>query len=320
MLSKANIKYFPFCPGIPWKFKNGKYVIPTLDKTSWDRLLNNRNPVVLCFGGLIESVVSLSILEALNNNLINKNLNWCGDQRFNQLVYLNGLASTELNLSEDIVFKYPLPIFLDKEKFAYFNCLNNYIDVYSISKSSYYYDKRPIFQQIFEKSCLEWNNFFPKFRRLAEPIEFRNFERSKRFNFKKPFILLIPDKTGWSDHNFSYLGWKIHDIRSFSAIISNLGFNLVIMSPQIHKYQAIKALHLKPNLEHLIWLLSKAKVILSEDIDILLLGLLTSSAKIISLNTSAEFSLIKNKNFVKAENKIIELNKINVLDVCERMK
>src|SRR5690554_1839294 len=127
---KFSVRYFPFTPGIPWSIKNGRYIIPKINRIAWDKAVDGRDFNVVAYGGLFESFFSLSIIEALHFIHPEKKIYWSGHNQFNYLCSSQGIAKIN-KFDETLIKKYPCPIFLDKEKFVYFNCLNNYIDVYS---------------------------------------------------------------------------------------------------------------------------------------------------------------------------------------------
>src|SRR5690554_6700310 len=91
-MASFSIKNFPWAPGLSWKIKNGKYVVPELPFELFSKSLKNKDVVVCSFGGLVESFYSLSILELLNNNLIGNKLYWAGNSEYQNLLKLNGLA------------------------------------------------------------------------------------------------------------------------------------------------------------------------------------------------------------------------------------
>ena len=66
MKSKYSTKYFPFSPGIPWKIKNNKYVVPEITTDTWKDTLKDRDIVILSHGGLLESFFSLYFVAAIN--------------------------------------------------------------------------------------------------------------------------------------------------------------------------------------------------------------------------------------------------------------
>jgi hypothetical protein len=292
-----SIKYFPFAPAIPWRIKNGKYIIRKIDSVSWNKALDNKEVVIAGFGGLLESFMSLTILETINNLAPNKKLHWIGDGRFNYIVRSNGLANIlniDINLKE-----YTTPLFMDKSKFVFFNYLNNYLSVFTYYNKFGYYDQRAATRQIFENSLVDWNiSYVPKIRHQITISEFENWAKRNKFFLNKPFVLIMPDHTGWSDHKNNCLKWSSQQVKSLAAMLYQHGIELVLCTQNEFQYYGMK-LHLLPmRLDYILHILPFAKAVMASDIDILLISLLISKAKIISLKQEGEFSLTKNKKFI----------------------
>src|SRR3990167_86537 len=117
----VNRKYFPFAPGVPWKIKNGKYIVPALSMDAWHRALHGKEIVVVAYGGFIESFVSLCFLEIVNYLSPGKKLFWLGNNRFASLVEVNGLAQIcESDVSKETFANYPVPLFMDRDYYYFF--------------------------------------------------------------------------------------------------------------------------------------------------------------------------------------------------------
>lgn len=319
------VEYFPFSPGIPWKLKDN-YILSRLDGANFSRVLTNRDPIFLCYGGLFETYFCLSILEALNFIYPSKKMYWCGDQKYNQLAYLNGLsalAPADITLSESQIVKYPAPLFLAKEKFIYFNCLFNYIDIYDVFGKFVKKSIRPISEQVFQNSLLDWNiNFIPKMRNIREPIEIRKWRETRKINVDRPFILIFPDYLGYSEHNTSCLQWNIQQVKSFVSMVSQIGLGVIIVTSNIYRYHGIKAVVTdEKNFENLIYLIQKAKFLLAEELDIILLRMLLSkNSKIISRTQYDEFGLKRNQIFLGTNHELITKKELNPFDVFLEIK
>ena len=318
---RINIKYFPFSPGIAWKVKNGKYIIPKLDQISWNRALENREVVLVCHGGLFESFFSLSILEALNSIRPDKKLYWCGDSRFDLIYSLNNLAKKSLiNIDEETLENYPTPLFLDKNKYVYFNCLSNYINISTYYGRYAYDDQKAVVKQIFRNSLLEWDKkYIPKLRK-KESIEFDKWVKLTKFKINQPYALILPERTGWSDHSNSCLSWNVSQVKSVVSILKQSNIQPVIISPYASRYYDVTTFTLLNKLEFLFNLIPSAKIVLSEDVDILLLAMMISNSKIISQKQKREFALGKNKKFLNVDNEIVEKNNLLPIDVYMELK
>src|SRR6266581_2892356 len=295
-----SINYFPFLPGIPLQV-NGN-IKRELDADSWNRLLENRNPIITCFGGLWESYLSLSYVEALNRFYPSKQLYINTDQKFNKLIELNNIAKPIQLISSDLIKNYPVPLFFNDGNDTFFNCLYNYLYSIDIAKKSKpHKNYGPIAKQLFRNSFLPWDiNFIPKLRKLQEPIEFIKWKESKRFNIDKPYILIFPDKTDLSIHSFSELGWSIPQIKSFVSMCAGSGINSVIITKNIGRYTGINSLVIEPKIEQILYLIEKCSYRLSEEVDFLLLALTHSkNATVIGRLNKKQYSLKSNQKFLQ---------------------
>lgn len=317
-----SVCYFPFCPGIPWQLNSSRVVQPTLNSEIWSKAVNDKNPIITCFGGLFETFFALSYAEALNKLIPTKKLIFNGNSTFNKLISLNGLATSGNLISKSEIEQYPLPLFFDQENNVYFNCLFNYLKIYNNINVYAYKNLKALSKQIFINSCLPWNiNYIPKLRNLIEPPEFAKWKLSKKFNIDKPFVLIFPDKTGLSEHPQSALKWSINDIKSFISMTYGSGMESVIVTKNIGRYTGINSLVIEPNLEHIFYLIEKCGVILAEEIDFLLISLMISkNATVVSRKNKYQYSIKSNKKFYKTDIKIIESKKLIPFEVYKAIK
>lgn len=305
------IKYFPFAPGIPWNMK-GPFLDPTLNVNIWGNILQNRNAVVVVHGGLIESFVSLIYLEIINHLAPNKKIYWYGDSKFHQLIWLNGLASIcATEISPDILSKFPVPIFLDKKEFFYYNVLNNYLNIKTIRGTFSYKNKKPILEQLFKNTTLaNWNiSYIPQIRKNINFIELKAWAKINNFSFTQPYVCIFPDR-GVSIHPESFLGLTITQIKSLAAILKQAGVTLICFTQDINKYHN-SVYALPPKIDYILYMLPKAKTILSEEVDYLLLGGMVSNAKIIGKNYKHYLNLEKNMKFIERNNVIYSCKELN---------
>jgi len=296
--SPISIKYFPFAPGIPWEIKYGKYISPKVSGSIIRSLLSDKDIVVVAYGGLLESFFSLSILETMNYMLPGNNLFWCGNSEFYPLVKYNGLAKTTSIMDQKTLRCFPTPIFFDKNNRAYFNCLVNYMEYRAYYDEPGFFDKRSVITQIVEKSTVPWDNrFIPNLRYLEKNI--KAFLKKGR----APYILIFPDRTGTSQHDIECLNWNTRQIRSFVTMLQpEFKPVLVVKDPSL--YYNINAEIIPFTLENVFSLITKSYAVLSKDIDILLLSLALSKAKIISLPTEKAYSFGKSVSFLMNNNDI----------------
>lgn len=311
---KDQIIYFPFAPGLPYKVRRGRYIIPKIDADSWNRIFHNRQVIILSHGGFFETLFSFSMVEAISQLKIKQKIKWFGNDSFDQIRQINGLAKkSDLEIEPEVFSKFPVPIFFDKKDNLFVNCLNNYRKVFSYVGEFRYNDKRAATQQIFQNMMIDWSPlYFPKLQQDC-PESLLKLAKLRRVDLERPYILLIPDHTGWSDHEVCCLNWSINEIRSFAAMVRGSDYSLVILSPHPEKYHGIKAFIPPFQLNYLLYLLGHTKVLLAREIDFMLSVLVMGNAKIISLETTDEFKIEKNKKFLKADNDVTVLRDLSPL-------
>ena len=301
----------------------GKYVIPEVKGVVLDNCLQNKDIVVVCFGGLIEAFFSLSLLEIYNYHKPGRKMYWSGDKCFLPLIKMNGLTRGLFDeIDQSVVDRFPTPLFLDKDRRAYFNCLVNYINVKSYYGKKGYEDKRPAIQKITEKALSPWEpRFLPKIRSsniLPTALE-RRLSLGK-VNLDRPFALIIPNRTGLSMHQERGLAWNMSQIRAFCTVAHHKGVKPIIMSNERGFYSK-EALVLPLSIEFLIHILPKASAVLSEDMDFLLMANVISHGTIISKPIKGSLSTLDNNIFMERDNVIYtreELTPAKAVDLIVR--
>jgi hypothetical protein len=281
----SNTMYFPFTPGIQWKVNNG-FLQPKVKISVLDRMLYEKDITVICYGGFIEALCSLTILETINRLFPSASLYWEGSLDYKPLIDQNGLAKiTKDFLGEDELTKYPLPLFFNLEENAYFNCLNNYLILHDIAQTKKFKKRKNIIRQITDNNLVEWNSrYLPQFRLLKE----YSHDIEKKLvvggvNPNKFFVLLVPDKSSFSIHDRDWLKWDIRRIKSFNAMLKSIGVPLVIATNEVGKYYEFPCV-VPLDVSNMIYLLKTSSVVLSRDIDYLMGGFMMGSAAISTWN------------------------------------
>lgn len=318
---KSNVKFFPFSPGIPWKIKSGKYVIPEMSSPLWQSVTKDKDITVVCNGGLLESFFSCTILETLNYVSPKSTLYWAGDSKFLSIIEVNGLAkkhnSSEL-LTQNVVSGFPVPLFLDKQNNVYFNCLNNYIKVFTYYNKLGYLDKRPSFLQIFQNSLMPWNmQFIPKLRNIPS-VEFDNWMKLSRLQ-NKSFVLLVPEITGCSQHSEICLDLEPVKIKALAAMLFQKNIATIVMTNSYSKYLDPQLQVAPFNLKLFLYLAQKAKAVLSGEADFLLISNAISRAKIISFPLKDHLSLDKNNRMLERDNTIYSSKELSPLIIFNKV-
>lgn len=318
-MSKLSIKFFPFSPGIPWNLKKGKYIIPDVPYKLLNSKLKNKNITTISFNGLFESYYSLSVFEMLNRKMPGQSLFWAGNSKFQTLVHRQGLAKiSPYNLKEDIIERFPTPIFFDKEDGAYFNVLNNYRYVYTYRRRFSYHNQKAALSQILPNLLVQWDDaFFPKFRNYYKcPSDLKSMLKARAVDLQKFFVLIIPNKLKDSSADFDCLKWSHVEFNSLISMLNHSKITPIVISERgnIHLQNA-KTIPF--NLDHILYLMSRSKAIVSASPDFQLMSLGNPNIKLISLNNSGEFSIKKNAKYLNSKNRILIKDKLDPVEVWD---
>ena len=307
---KISTRYFPFCQGVGWKIKGGKYIIPEINLDVWNKIIFDKNIIVVAYGGFIESYFSLCYLEMLNYIAPKNKIFWSGNSKFNSLISLNGIGKI-LDFPKKVLSKYPVPIFMDDDKNVYFNCLNNYLTVRPYYGGKGYSDKSPILKQLWRNSMTPWNNqYLPKFRRSNFPnTDFLQWSKITKFDLNRPYVCLIQN-LNWSEHTYSSLHWSDTQIKGFAAMLRQKGISTLVISNDIGKFYGSSVHCIVPKSDLIIHAIANAKAILSEEADFILIAKILSGAKIITAPATRKLSLVSNGKFLNnVQDKNIFLSK-----------
>lgn len=117
---------YPFCPGIPWSFRD-ELLVSKINPNHWHRIVAPNNFSIICYGTYMESLFSLYFFEHISKLYPDKRLTWIGDSNFSKIVGYNGVSRYEHSyFEEDLMKMYPAPLIIDREnQETYFNILFN---------------------------------------------------------------------------------------------------------------------------------------------------------------------------------------------------
>lgn len=263
-------KIFPFAPGVTWDV-NG-YVKPKLDYKSFNKLIENKNIVLLCFGGIFESYFSLSILEAYRHIGLNNRLYYKTYSKYNIIYKMNELSSEfKYSIGDKFHTRYTTPLFNDNSGNAYANVLNDYLFYKNFRYKGKFRRKSSVLSQMFDNSLLDWDSYYPVIRNDGR---FDNWCRINKFDYKTPFVCIFPEKTGNSIHKSDFLGWSVGMTREFSSMVKTHA-NVIICTNHPERYHGTGAFIVKPdNIDIIIGLIVRCSFVLSNEADYLLIGLL----------------------------------------------
>lgn len=298
-------RVFPFCPGIAWKIKDNKFVRPSQKLDSYMHLINKKDLVVTAYGELLESVMSLSLLEMLNHITPESKLYWSGDTKYQELIKWQGLAQMGPSLPDNVRHLYPTPIFQDRNNRTYFNCLHNYKNLISWDKLSSDVTNKILPAQIFQNSCVGWNvKYLPQFRNFIESPEFFDWQRRSKFDPRRPSILIIPDD-GYSIHTEAKhrtLDWFPVDVKRLADLTFGSGLQILVLTHRPERYYHSNINLIPTKLNCIFSILKQVKYIMSRRIDWLIMGLMYSNATIISHPQIYDSNLINMREYFGKSN------------------
>ncbi len=314
--NRFSYKVFPFAPGLVWKVEEENFIIPQLQFNQLSPHLKDKEFIILCDGGFLETFFSLSILEMLNIYfpLQKKYLS----SKFSSLAVANGIAKPiDKCIPDETLRRYTTPLFFDRDNRAYFNCLYNYRYRQPFLGGKNKRDYRPVIRQICEKVLIPWNlDYLPRFRNLNSNHINNSFKLAK-MHTNQPYVLIIPERTSFSQYKNAGLRWNPSQVKSLAAMLKQqLSWNTVILSNCPESYRDSPALVLPFSIENYLILAQTSSVILSEDIDYILTGLVLSKGLVICRNQCGDLGIRKNTRYLKQyDRQFLTYRRMQPLDV-----
>lgn len=298
MKARINIKYFPFTPGLPWKMCN-KFVCPRMPMSLLLPRLENKNVTAIAYGGLFETFCSLYILETINELSPSSNLYWEGDLKYKDIINYNGLAKISKNImGKDIYLKYPTPMFLDNDNNCYFNCLYNYKKMISYDLINIKANINPMIKQLVNNNLIGYNDkYIPKLRLLNNcKKELETKMMLSKISLDKFFVLIFPEHSKFTIHNKDCLKWNASKVKSLVSLLKQNNIQSIIMTDYPGKYYEFSNV-LPMRFDYILYLLNKANVVISSDIDYLLIGIMYGAA-VASHKYKKMYRIYKNSDYI----------------------
>jgi hypothetical protein len=312
---KYKSKFFPFSPGIPWKMSNGKYIVPEIDFETWHKVLDGREVIIAAFGGLLESFFSLCAAEALVSFDTSHKIYWLGNSEHSFFVRAQGLCKiSPVQLTSEMLKQYPVPLFLDNGGNAYLNILNNYIVRKSYWGKYPEVVKAPVLEQISSNIMIPWRDYVPKLRNLGTEF-FEELRNTGRVRQTSKIISIILSNT-----NRDILKWNVQNVKEFSQLVSNKGWKVVVFTNNVNAFYGTNILAVEYNLRNILQIIKKSWIVLSNDIDWLLISIAVSDTKVISKHIDNQWNLFKNAEFIGVNNDIFtdrHISPIDAFGICE---
>lgn len=304
-MKSISIKYLPWSPGIPWKTKGGRYLIPELSINLLHSALKGKDIAIVGFEGFLESFYSLSLLEILNNQMLSNKKYWIGNDKYYSLLSANGLAKPMVGVFKSDLERFTTPIFFDKNNRVYFNYLNNYINVKTYYLTGGYTNNKSAVQQIINNCTIpNVNIIVPKIRYNEDIGNFDDLFKSHRIDLSRPYILFIPDKTSLSNHDQSFIDWNEYQNKSFITLAVRLGLQVIVLTEGPQKYWGMNAKIIPMSVEIFMTLAPKAKFIISKDVDYSIIACSFGKPKIIANYIKGCLNIVKNNNVIGQESVI----------------
>ena len=310
-------KFFPFSAGIPWTLKRGKYINPYMDSQTWHDVLDGKNIIVTAFGGILESFFSLSVAEGIKSFDPDHELFWLGNQEFHPFVRAQGLCKvSNIDLTQERLQDYPVPVFFDLDNNAYFNVLNNYL----IQKAYWGLYPEPVttpaLEQIFSNAMIPWQGYFPQLRQLGSEM-YDDLCKQGRIKPKSRIITIVLDDESKSD----VLDWSVQNIKEFYQLALTKGFKVVVFTNNVNSFYGTKIIPQVYNLRNILQVLKNSWLVMSNDVEWLLVSMMVSDAKIISKNVDGPFDLFKNSEFIQVQNDIFTdiewVSPVDAFTICK---
>lgn len=297
---------FPFAPGIPWRVKDKKFVMSHMQKGFWEKTVSHKSFCIVCFSGIFETIFALSFIEYLRLAFPDSKIEYCGN--YSDIVYRHGIAQITTRVTEDILLKYPTPVFFDKNNTAYLNIAINYKGYKSIDGIGFKSRNESLVCQLCDNTLL-LKSLDIKPKLVFSAAKFDSWKTLHKFD-KGKYILFVL-KSARAIHDCDMLGMDMRSIREFAAIVKPMGYKVVVLGEaSVDPGYAILS---RFDLDIFFALVKDAKFVLSHHIDFLLSAMLLSNATIIGKKNDTEhYNLIKNYKKVDVINEVIEAESVDI--------
>ena len=303
---------FEFSHDIAWK-ADKLYILPEVNPDVLFREIEGKILNLVCYGGLLESFFSLCLLEYFHLVYPTREVYWSGNEKYHSLLEMSGLGKISTSiLTKHMLIDYPVPLFFDKQNFAYFNLLNNYVIRPNIFLQFPKHRIEILLKQIFENFLIKpWSrDYIPKLRNFTYSDTFNKWINLNRIYLNKPYVLIIPDNTNFSIHKKTEcLNWSDYEIKAFAAILRQEDVPLIVCTDRAIGYG--NNIYTAPiDLNFILPLIINSSAILSKDLDFLILSLFLSKAKLFFKcfeTRPNEFDMFKHAKFIGARNEIHSL-------------
>jgi len=290
--SKKNAKghkaiIYPFAPKIPWGFKRNGVLNPKINIEILNSIINESKEIrLLSFAGPMESFFSRIYSGAFKG--YEKDIYFCGN--FEEM---NNLKKGVF--SNNLLDKYPAPIFLDKSGIVYINYLYQYLNWRGVSSIKIEKRKEYLWEQLV----------------FNLPFEY-NFECIRSKNKGK--ILIIDG--GDSYFNIDFLKWSLNQIKEFISIMTMRNFKVEIYTKRKYYFYGTRAIVKDISNKDILESLKSSEIVISREIDWLMIGLYYGVA-VFGISYGI-YDLIKNSEKMNSYSFVYtKEKKLQVMEVCD---
>jgi hypothetical protein len=256
---KSNFKYFPFCPGVPWKIFSGA-VIPSIELEAWKDLVSGKDITVVCFGYIFETLLSCLALQRISAIESESKRFWKGNEKFAPII--NEYAQlSQVTITEELLENYPVPLFLDKELKPYVNLKFNIPIAKRYDGKKSIQSKYIIAKQILRNSLLDYDEY----------------KLNKRIRREK-VVTIIMESENTNPRYPKTLNWVPQHVKELSAMLSPIGFKVILVTRDARPYYGTKISVIKPDsYQEIIKAIQKSFLVLSSELDWILSTLILAN-------------------------------------------
>jgi len=193
------VRFYKFCPGIPWKVKN-KVLVPSVNRDIWKELIITKPTTAICPGYFFEALFVPLFQKVLNQYGV-KIQRWIIPSYYTDLLKLFNIKNETIDERKDFfkefvrvyrtIHLFPSPIFMDRENNLYFNMLHNYGVTRCVNGK--YLDRNydNCWKQILKNTCsYPYEMAYPFFDHELLKIQLKKFFEQKNIDIDKPYVIL----------------------------------------------------------------------------------------------------------------------------------
>lgn len=290
---------YPLAPGLIYEDKI--HINPDLNSLS--SFIKNRDFILCCYGGILETYYTLMYTEYLSLKFKDKKFYWVGNNVFNTLIKSNSICKVlNQDINKDHILKANIPFLSDEEnKYCIINPLYTYLKINK--KGRFIKDSRNFIAQINNTFIKSPKDFFPKLRDKRIPESYNKWKLINKINDENNIIMIFPDVTGWSMHSDKFLEWTPNEVRSFTSMMYGKGYKIYVVTNKQNLYYGLSNAKILPlDFDLIFYLLQKAKYLVSNEVDWIYIYLMITSGKVFCKNINkGPFGLYKTLSYVGIE-------------------